>query len=271
MIKQKNIINRHAPLILGVGLILLWELAAYFGWLPRFIIPSPSLIFQSLIEDWKNLLFHSKITLIQAFVGLSIGIVLAFFLAIFMDLFEWLQRALYPLLIITQTIPTVAIAPILVLWLGYDMTPKIVLIVITTLFPIVISILNGFANSDQEAIQLLQLMGANKVQILSHVKLPASMPYFFSGLKVSVSYAFVGSVVAEWLGGFEGLGVYMIQMKNAFRYDRMFAVIVVISSISLLFMWVTQQIQRLCIPWLYHDKKITIWSRENVKKCIKIS
>ncbi|UUX32996.1 ABC transporter permease [Fundicoccus culcitae] len=264
--KQKliNIANQYAGLIFAVALILLWELAGKLGWLPRFIIPTPTMIGRSLIDDWENLLFHSRITLTQAFLGLTIGIVLAFVFAILMDMFEWIRRAIYPWLIITQTIPTVAIAPILVLWLGYDMTPKIVLVVLTTVFPMVISILNGFANSDQEAIQLLKLMGANHWQILYHVKLPNSMTYFFSGLKVSVSYAFVGSVVAEWLGGFEGLGVYMIQMKNAFRYDRMFGVIVVISAISLFFMWVTNLIQRLSIPWLYRDKKESLWRQLDV-------
>lgn len=257
--KLQNIAHKYAGLILGIALIILWEFAARAGLLPRFIIPAPSQIIQAGSEDWNNLLFHSRITLTQAFIGLAIGIILAFFFAIIMDLFRWVQRAIYPLLIVTQTIPTVAIAPILVLWLGYDMTPKIVLVVLTTIFPIVISILNGFANSDQDAIQLLKLMGANHWQVLMHVKLPSSMTYFFSGLKVSVSYAFVSSVVAEWLGGFEGLGVYMIQMKNAFAYDRMFAVIGLISAISLFFMWITNLLQRLVIPWQYRDQKRKFW------------
>lgn len=255
MKKLTNIANKYASLILGILLIALWEFAGYMDWLPKFIIPTPSEIMSALWTDKANLWVNSQVTLLQAFIGLGIGIVLAFILAILMDLATWLNRALYPLLIITQTIPTVAIAPVLVLLLGYDMTPKIVLVVLTTLFPIIISILNGFANSEQDAVRLLQLMGANRWQVLVHVKLPNSMPFFFSGLRVSVSYAFVSSVVAEWLGGFEGLGVYMIQTKKAFAYDRMFAVIVLISLISLIFMWLVSKIERILIPWLYQDQK----------------
>lgn len=264
MKKLRNTANQYAAIILGALLLGMWELAGYLDWLPRFIIPTPSAILSALVEDRANLWHHSQITLLQTFIGLAIGIGLAFTLAILMDLVHWLNRAIYPLLIVTQTIPTVAIAPILVLWLGYDMTPKIVLVVLTTLFPIIISLLNGFANSDKDAVQLLRLMGANRWQILSHVKIPSSMTYFFSGLRVSVSYAFVSSVVAEWLGGFEGLGVYMIQTKNAFTYDRMFAVIVVISVISLFFIWIVSLVERVLVPWNYQNQKSQWMKKERV-------
>ena len=188
-------------------------------------------------------------------VGLLIGVVLAFILAIGMDHTDWIRRAVYPYLVVSQTIPTVAIAPILVLWLGYGMLPKIVLVVLTTLFPIVINVLEGFASVDEDAVNLLELMGANYREILWHVKLPASLSYFFSGLKISVSYAFVGSVIAEWLGGFEGLGVYMIRAKNAFSYNNMFAAIVVISAVSLLLLGIVSLIERWATPWQYKDYK----------------
>lgn len=240
---------------MGIGLITWWEVAERLSWLPRFIIPAPSAIFSVMIREWSILWMNARVTLTQAFIGLFIGIVLAFLLAVVMDSFDWVHRMLYPLLIISQTIPTVAIAPILVLALGYGMTPKIVLVVLTTLFPIVMSLLNGFAHCDSDAVQLLKLMGANQWQLLKHVKIPASLSYFFSGLKVSVSYAFVSAVVAEWLGGFVGLGVYMIQSRKAFSYDKMFAVIVLISLLSLFFMWVVGRIQKRLIPWMYQEKK----------------
>lgn len=238
-----------------IGLLGVWELAAHMQWLPKFIIPAPSAILQAIVSDHQNLWLNSQVTLLQAFIGLGIGIILAFILAMLMDMSNWVHQALYPILIVSQTIPTVAIAPILVLALGYDMTPKIVLVVLTTIFPIIISILNGFAHSDGDAIRLLELMGANRWQLLTHVKLPASMPYFFSGLRVSVSYALISSVVAEWLGGFEGLGVYMIQTKKAFAYDKMFAVIVLISTLSLLLMQCVSVVERVLLPWQYTDKK----------------
>lgn len=247
--------NINWPAItLGILFIVAWEWGVHAELLPAFIIPAPSQVIAALIGDWSNLMHHSKVTLIQALLGLAIGITLAFIIAIVMDLWPWFNRAFYPFLVVSQTIPTVAIAPILVLWLGYDMTPKIVLVVLTTLFPMVISLLNGFSQVDRDSIQLLSLMGANRWQILRHVKLPSSMTYFISGLRVSVSYAFVGSVVAEWLGGFEGLGVYMIQTKRAFAYDKMFAVILLISTISLLFMSLLSIVECALIPWQHRDQ-----------------
>lgn len=255
MKKLQNIANKYAALLVGIFFLLLWEIAGYLSWLPQFIIPTPSEILKALIQEWQILIYNSAITLYQAMVGLLIGIILAFALAIGMDRIPWIRRAFYPYLIVSQTIPTVAIAPILVLWLGYGMTPKIVLVVLTTLFPIVINVLEGFASVDEDAENLLQLMGANYRQILRHVKLPASLSYFFSGLKISVSYAFVGSVIAEWLGGFEGLGVYMIRAKNAFSYDNMFAAIVVISAVSLFLLGIVALIERWVTPWQYRDHK----------------
>lgn len=253
MKKLQNIASKHVALILGVLFLIVWELSAWMGWLPQFVIPAPSAIFKALISQREALFYNSLITLYQALVGLLVGMLLAFLLAVSMDRLPLVRRAIYPYLVISQTIPTVAIAPILVLWLGYGMLPKIVLVILTTLFPIVINILEGFASVDEDAVNLLRLMGAKHSDILRHVKFPASLSYFFSGLKISVSYAFVGSVIAEWLGGFEGLGVYMIRAKNAFSYNNMFAAIVIISVVSLMLLGIVSLIERWSTPWQYKD------------------
>lgn len=255
MKKPLNIANRSIALLLGIVFLTLWEFAAWMGWLPQFIIPAPSEILLALFNQREALFANSLITLMQALVGLFFGILIAFVLSISMDRVPLIRQAVYPYLVVSQTIPTVAIAPILVLWLGYGMLPKVVLVILTTLFPIVINILEGFSSVDKDSINLLELMGASHWQILYHVKLPASLSYFFSGLKISVSYAFVASVIAEWLGGFEGLGVYMIRAKNAFSYNNMFAAIVVISVVSLLLLGVVSLIERWATPWQYKDSK----------------
>lgn len=236
MKKLTNLINKNISLIVFIILLAIWEILGKLNMLPRFILPTPSKIFFAFINDINELLKNSAITLMEAFIGIGVGIILAFILAIIMDMCDFIRRALYPILIVTQTIPTIAIAPILVLWLGYGILPKIVLVVITTLFPIIIGILNGFANCDKDSINLLRLMNASKLQILYHIKLPQSLGYFFAGLRISISYAIISAVVAEWLGGFEGLGVYMIRVKKAFSYDKMFAVIIFVSIISLILM-----------------------------------
>ena len=170
-------------------------------------------------------------------------------MAVLMDSLGWLNDLIYPMMVVVQTIPTIAIAPILVLWLGYRILPKIVLIILTTTFPIIVSILDGFRHCDKDMLTLFSLMRANPWQILWHFKIPVSLPYFYAGLRVSVSYAFITTVVSEWLGGFEGLGVYMIQSKKLFQYDTMFAIIILVSLISLLGMKLVDISEKYVIKW----------------------
>lgn len=197
---------------------------------------------------------HSFVTLSEAFVGLATGVILGFITAVFMDQFHGLNKALYPIIVLTQTIPTVAIAPLLVLWFGYEMTPKVILIVIVTFFPVTVGLLQGFQSADRDAIRLLRAMGAGRWKIFRHIKFPSALPQFFSGLRIAASYAVVGAVIAEWLGGFRGLGVYMTRVKQAFSFDKMFAVILLISIISLLLMKGVDFLQKRCMPWEREEK-----------------
>lgn len=185
----------------------------------------------------------------EAFLGLGIGIMLGFLMAVIMDRFEFAYKAIYPVLIITQTVPTVAIAPLLVLWLGYGMLPKVTLIVVTSFFPITVGLLDGFKSADKDGLNLLRTMGATPFQNFMHVKLPSSIGYFFAGLRISVSYSVIGAVVAEWLGGFDGLGVYMTRVRKSYSFDKMFAVIFFISIISLILMYAVKRLQKICMPW----------------------
>ncbi len=192
---------------------------------------------------------HGATTLTEAFLGLTIGTVLGFIIAVVMDHYPLAYKSVYPLMVVTQTVPTVAIAPLLVLWLGYGLLPKVVLIVLTTFFPIAIGLLDGFRSVDPDAINLLKAMGANKLQCFTHIKLPSSLSHFFAGLKISVSYSVVGAVISEWLGGFYGLGVYMTRVRKSYSFDKMFAVIFFISFISLLLMSGVTLLRNAVMPW----------------------
>lgn len=192
---------------------------------------------------------HGATTLTEAFLGLTIGTVLGFIIAVVMDHYPLAYKSVYPLMVVTQTVPTVAIAPLLVLWLGYGLLPKVVLIVLTTFFPIAIGLLDGFRSVDPDAINLLKAMGANKLQCFIHIKLPRSLSHFFAGLKISVSYSVVGAVISEWLGGFYGLGVYMTRVRKSYSFDKMFAVIFFISFISLLLMSGVTLLRNAVMPW----------------------
>lgn len=236
-------------------LILLWQFLYQSGAVPAYMLPSPIQVVKALFTELPTILRHAVVTLQEAFYGLCIGVVLAFVMATLMDHFRILNKALYPIMIITQTIPTIAIAPLLVLWMGFYMAPKITLVVITTFFPITVGLLDGYKSVDKDSIDLMRAMGASKVQIFFHVKLPAALPQFFSGLKISASYAVVGAVISEWLGGFEGLGVYMTRVSKAYAFDKMFAVIIFIVIISLLLMFTVNLIKTISLPWLRVEKK----------------
>lgn len=239
------------PLVLMILLLGIWEMGYAQGWLPRLILPAPSLILSALVNDVGILTYHARITLGEAFIGFFLGIALAFILSLAMERFRFLRKGIYPLLVISQTVPVIAIAPLLVLWLGYGMAPKVTLVVLVCFFPIVIALLDGFSQADVDAINLLQSMGASRWQIMVHLKLPNAMPGFFSGLKISVAYAFVGAVIAEWLGGSAGLGVYMTRVKKAYAFDKMFAVIILIVLISLFLMYLTNMLERKVLAYRY--------------------
>lgn len=247
--KSQNITNKIWSVSAIVVILVVWQLASSLGFVDSFMLPSPIQVVQAFVKEFPTLMQHSFVTLTEAFLGLGLGILLGFVMAVLMDQFEGLYQAFYPLIVLTQTVPTVAIAPLLVLWFGYEMTPKVILIVITTFFPIAIGLLNGFRSADNDSIHLLRAMGADRWQIFRHIKLPGAMSQFFAGLRISASYAVVGAVISEWLGGFNGLGVYMTRVKQAFAFDKMFAVIFLISIISLLLMKGVDVLQKVCMPW----------------------
>lgn len=247
--KYQSITNKLAPVIAVAVIILIWFLCNNFEIVPAYMLPSPLDVAKAFADNFTVMLKQAAVTLQEAIYGLGIGIVLAFIVAALMDRFSFLKKAIYPILVITQTIPTIAIAPLLVLWMGFGMAPKITLVVITTFFPISIGLLNGFENADRDEINMMRSMGANRLQIFRHIKLPSAADAFFSGLKISASYAIVGAVISEWLGGFEGLGVYMTRVKKAYAFDKMFAVIVFISAVSLLLIALVSLIQHITMPW----------------------
>ncbi len=247
--KLQNTTNKIAPILALAVILLIWFICCDREVVPAYMLPSPADVFKALRDNFSVMLNQARFTLEEAVFGLGIGIVLAFLVATLMDAIPFLYKAIYPILVITQTIPTIAIAPLLVLWMGFGMAPKITLVVITTFFPISIGLLDGYRSADLDAINLMRSMGANRLQIFHHVKFPSAIPSFFSGLRISASYAIVGAVISEWLGGFDGLGVYMTRVKKAYAFDKMFAVIVFISVISLLLMALISVIEKISTPW----------------------
>ena len=247
--KLRNIINNSSSVSAIILILALWQILSSVGIVPKYMLPSPFDVVAAFINDFSLLMSHAKTTLTEALLGLTVGTAFGFVIAVLMDRFALFEKSVYPIIILTQTVPTVAIAPLLVLWLGYGLLPKVTLIVLTTFFPITVSLLEGFHSADIDAINLLKAMGGNRLQCFVHIKLPSALNQFFSGLKISVSYSVVGAVIAEWLGGLSGLGVYMTRVRKSYSFDKMFAVIFFISIISLILMFAVSYLSRAVMPW----------------------
>lgn len=254
MKKSPSITSKLPALLTLLAVIAVWFGVCEGELVPEFMLPSPGQVASALVTEFPTLARNAAVTLQEAALGLAIGIAVALVLATLMHWVRPLYRALYPLLVVTQTIPTVAIAPLLVLWMGFGMAPKVTLVALTTFFPIAVSLLEGYASTDKATANLLRSMGANRWQIFRHLEFPAALSFFFSGLRVSVSYAVVGAVISEWLGGFEGLGVYMTRVRKAYAFDRMFAVIIFIVVVSLLLMALVTVLRRRACPWEAYEK-----------------
>ncbi len=247
--KYQSITGKLAPVVSLLVLAGVWLFVSEGEIVPSYMLPSPIDVVRAFVGDFNILMSHAAITLQEALYGLLIGTALAFVIAVLMDRFDFLYKAVYPILVITQTIPTIAIAPLLVLWMGFSMAPKITLVVLTTFFPITISLLDGFKSADPDSINLIRSMGGGNLKIFRHIKLPGATEQFFSGLKVSASYSVVGAVISEWLGGFEGLGVYMTRVKKAYAFDKMFAVIILVSLVSLALMGAVALLKNIAMPY----------------------
>ena len=256
MKKLPNIFERRTlakrnwlPFIPVISILLIWQLLSVSGIIPPFMLPSPLRVTAAFAADFPLLMRHLLFTLMEALAGLSLAVAASFVLAIVMDANRFLKQSLTPLLLLTQTMPTVAVAPLLILWMGYGIAPKITLVFLVCFFPMTIGLLGAFAGADNDAINLLRSMGASRRQIYRYIKLPQGLPAFFSGLKIAGAYSIIGAVIAEWLGGDSGLGVYMIRVRRSYSFDRMFAVILLTSALSILLIKLITIIEKQALPW----------------------
>ena len=241
------------PLATLAMIALLWQLVSMSGAVPGYMLPGPLRVGAALAADFPLLMRHMWRTLLEAMAGLALAAAAAMVLAIAMDSSRLIRQSLSPILLLTQTMPTIAIAPLLILWMGYGSAPKITLVFLVCFFPMTLGLLGAFAQSDTDAIRLLRSMGASRPQIYRYIKLPQAMPAFFSGLKIAGSYSIVGAVIAEWLGGDAGLGVYMIRVRRSYSFDKMFAVILLTSALSILLIQAIGLIEKRAMPWLRRE------------------
>lgn len=234
--------------------LLLWEVSGTLFHLPAWLFPAPLRVVQTLWEAKWLVLFHSIPTITEAIIGLLLAVCLGVCSSVIMHWSVFLKNALYPLLIISQSIPFIILAPLLTLWLGFGVVTKIIIVALVCFFPIAISLLNGFQSVDPAMIRLMTSMGATKWQLFKLVTIPASVPSFFSGLRVAAAYSILGAVISEWIGADRGLGIFLVRTTKSYLTDRAFAIVFVITGLSVLVMFIIECIARLFSPWQYQKK-----------------
>lgn len=241
-----------------------WAAAAEVSGLASFILPSPAAVLAAGWETRSILLPALATTMTETVVGVVLAVALGAALAGAMDLSFLLRRALYPLLVASQTVQILAIAPLLILWFGFGLTSKVFIVVLICFFPLTLSMADGLASADPDLLALFRAMGARRGQIWRMVRLPAALPGFFSGLKIAVTYSVVGATIGEWVGGTEGLGLYMLRSKNALATDQVFVGILVTSGLSIALFLLVSLIERLALPWYYTTQRREQWQETGI-------
>ncbi|GAA4553488.1 ABC transporter permease [Pseudonocardia xishanensis] len=238
------------PVVVVAVLLAAWQLAASLFALAPQVLPSPLRVVE---QGWANreaLWDNTLPTLQVTAVGFGVSLAVAWVLAVVVDFSPWLRRALLPLMVASQTLPIIAIAPLMILWFGFGLLPKVLVIALVTFFPVAVGLVEGFARTDREASNLLRSMGASRWAEFRYVRLPGAMPSFFTALRIAITYAVTGAIFAEYVGARSGLGIYMNQQKNSFRTDLVLAAVGVSALVTLALFALTFLVQRLVAPWV---------------------
>lgn len=220
--------------LFAAALIGLWELLAHVLDVQPWLLPAPSEIARELGDSFSLHMEHARITLQEIVVGFVLAALLGVVLAAAISWSRIVERSLYPIVIASQTIPIITLAPLLLVWVGPEMTSKVIVVVLISFFPVVVSLVDGLRSADVEMANMMRTLGATRIQLLLKLRMPAALPYLFSGLKVAAVTAVIGAVVGEWVGGRGGLGWLMKVSGPQFRTDRVFAAIFVLSVAAVL-------------------------------------
>jgi len=236
-------------LLLAAAILGVWETYVRISEVRPQVLPAPSRVVE---QGWafRELIWsHVVPTLGETAIGFTLAILVGTVAAVGIDFSSTVRRALYPMLVASQAIPVVAVAPLLVLWFGFGIVPKALVVALVTFFPITVGWVDGFAATERAASNLLRSMGASRWQVFRLVRVPGALPSFFSGLRIAITYAVVGAIFAEYVGAKRGLGIFMQLQQNSFRTDLVMAAVVVTAAISVSLFLATYAVERAAIPW----------------------
>lgn len=241
------------PALLLVAIVGVWELASRFTDVPAYILPAPTAIMERLIRSFPLLWEHSVVTLTEIGIGFVLGVVLGLALAIPIAYSAVVRNTLYPLIVASQAVPKIAIAPLLVLWLGFDLWPKIVVTALMVFFPVTVTAAEGFSSVDRNLLDLLRSVHATQAQIFLKVRFPHALPQIFAGLKIGITLAVVGAVVGEWVGADAGLGYLLVYANTLLDSTLLFASLLLLIVIGVVLFLIVGLAERILLPW-YRDE-----------------
>jgi putative hydroxymethylpyrimidine transport system permease protein len=237
------------PLVVFLGLLIVWHLVVTFLNMPAFILPSPKSVILVAMARADTLLGHAAVTLAEILLGLLFGTLFGIASALFMAYFRPARSWLLPVLVVSQAVPVFTLAPVLVLWFGYGMAPKVAMATLIIYFPITAAFYDGLRRTETGWVDLARTMGASKAAILRQIRIPAALPAFASGLRVAAAVAPIGAVVGEWVGASAGLGYYMLLMNGRVQTDAMFAALFVLAIMAVCIYFLIDLALRRLITW----------------------
>jgi putative hydroxymethylpyrimidine transport system permease protein len=243
-----------AAALLVVGLLGGWELYADLGGVDPFLLPAPSDVASSLWTDRGLLWDNFTVTAGEVLLGIAVSLAAGVALALAIHLSRTLRRATYPLLVASQTIPIVIVAPLLVAWLGYDLGPKLAIVGLICFFPVVVTTLDGLAGVDPDLRKLMRTLDASRLQTLRHVEAPSALPALLSGAKIAVTVAVIGAVLAEQAGSSDGLGHLILQSIPQFETARSWAAVVVLAAFAIALFGILALAERRLVPWAHRSE-----------------
>ena len=237
------------PLVVFLGLLIVWHLVVTFLNMPAFILPSPKSVILVAMARADTLLGHAAVTLAEILLGLLFGTLFGIASALFMAYFRPARSWLLPVLVVSQAVPVFTLAPVLVLWFGYGMAPKVAMATLIIYFPVTAAFYDGLRRTETGWVDLARTMGASKAAILRQIRIPAALPAFASGLRVDAAVAPIGAVVGEWVGASAGLGYYMLLMNGRVQTDAMFAALFVLAIMAVCIYFLIDLALRRLITW----------------------
>jgi len=243
-------VKRYAPslalLALAVGV---WEVVVRVRNVPDYLFPAPTAVASAFGSDGRLLASATWVTVREIVLGFALAVVVALALAILIHFSALLRRALLPLLVLSQTVPTVLLAPILAILFGFGLTPKLIVVAVVCFFPIVVNAVDGLRSTDAELVRMMRTLDADRAAIFRRVELPGALPAIFSGTRIAATYAAVGAVFGEWSGSSAGLGFVVLQSEPSLDTARIFAAVLILSALALALYGAVSLAERLLIPW----------------------